>query len=90
VDKLDSWYLPGGCRVEKFRLPSPIWACTPFSGTAPEFLFSRGTSYIITGKAGDIFYRYHYIPEPAENGKRKIDGILLLGSLKFIAFQSDT
>jgi hypothetical protein len=38
---------------------------------APVIFFSRGTSYVITGNAGDNFFYGYFIPEPAKNGKDK-------------------
>jgi len=73
ADILDSWYKPGGCHVEKFRLPSLVWACTPFPYDGSRyFLFTRNKIYLSRAKQGvtNISCMY-YIPESRRNGKEK-------------------
>lgn len=45
ADRLDSWYIPGGRHIGKFRLPSLVWACTPFPRDGSHsILFTRNKS----------------------------------------------
>ncbi len=73
ADILDSWYKPGGCHVEKFRLPSLAWACTPLSYDGSRyFLFTRNKIYLSRAKQGFTYMSFmYYIPESGRNGKEK-------------------